>query len=253
MAFGRRKKSGLTTGALSDYRTEDASAGGRQTVNVDAAARGLGVSKKAVRDVIRKSKAKFSDRVLRSLTGRVDADRSDEASPKGLLQAVFGRGARGGAVNAKAAADTLGVSQGTVRRWAAGTQKPSDEHLSSLRTAARRVTSTKRGRKAAADEFRKSALGKASERGSTIYVSVYGYQGPVKESQTYWRDRTIYQPLDTTDVQAMLRAYEEDGDDGFQRWLTDRGNDYMNEGRYHGVDDIWDFADIHDIKFEERP
>lgn len=253
MAFGRRKNSSLSMTDLSNYRTEDDSAGGRQSFDVDEASRRLGVSKKAVRDVIRNAKAKFSDRVLRSLTGRGEADRSQDASPKGLLQAVFGRGARGGAVNAKAASETLGVSQGTVRRWAAGTQKPSDEHLASLKTAARQMTSTKRGRKAAADEFRKSAAGKASQRGDKIYLSVYANQGPIKESETYSRDRTIYHAIDTTDVEAMLRAYEEGGDDGFRSWLTDRGNDYMNEGRYSGEDDIWEFTDIHDIKFEARP
>ena len=66
---------------------------------------------------------------------------------RGMLQAVFGRGPRGGAVNARAAAQSLGVSPGTVRRWAAGTQNPSPGRLAAIRQAARRTTTTKRGRR----------------------------------------------------------------------------------------------------------
>ena len=43
------------------------------------------------------------------------------------------------------------------------------------------------------------------------------------------------------------------GDDGFRSWLTDRGNDYMNEGRYSGEDDIWEFTDIHTMDGERQP
>lgn len=238
---------------LSHSRVESGPGGrSRRAVDVEQAARRLGVSKTAIRDVIATAKQAFSDKVFRSLSGRNEADSSQTASPKGLLQAAFGRGPRGGAVNAKDAAERLGVSVGTVRRWAAGTQQPSREHLLSLRSAVRRVTSTKGGRKAATDAFRNSAAGKAAQRGDRIGMSVYAHQGPTIKSTGYSRDRTIFHRVEATDVEEMLRAYEERGSDGFRDWLCDMGNDYMNEGKYTGKDDIWEFGDIYDVRFEGR-
>lgn len=246
MAFGRRRSSQITMSSLADYRTTDDVPFDGRVVDVDEASRRLGVSKKAVREVIANAKSAFSDKVFRRFTGRAEADRSQSASPRGMLQAAFGGGPRGGAVNAKEAAAALGVSPGTVRRWAAGTQQPSSSRLAALRTAARRVTSTKRGRKAATDAFRKSAAGKAAlQRGTKIWV--YGYQGPpAPKDKDYARDRTIYHHIDTTDVEAMLRAYEEGGDDGFRDWLNNMGRDYMRG-------DPWEFTDIYDLGFDERP
>ena len=92
------------------------------TVNVDSAARGLGASKTEVRQAIRQAEAAQSNTFYRRISGQAEADSTEGTSMRGMLQAVFGRGPRGGAVDARAAAQSLGVSPGTVRRWAAGTQ-----------------------------------------------------------------------------------------------------------------------------------
>lgn len=255
MSFGRRRaRTDITMADLafhqpkSPRKAKDDPVFDGRSVDVDAASQNLQTTKKSVRDALRMAKATFSDLVLARLGDRPQADRSPNATPLGLLQAAFGNGPRGGAVNTKAAADSLGVSPATVRRWAAGTHKPSAQHLAALRTAARQVTSTKRGRKTVTDSFRASDLGKnAVRQGVTIWV--YAYQGPpaVEEDQesNYSRDRTIYINLSADDVQAMLAAYEQRGDAGFRDWLNDIGTSYM-EG------DPWEFTDIYDFGFLER-
>lgn len=246
MAFGRRRSSGITMRDLADYRTNEDKPFDGRSVNVDDAARRLGVSRKAVRDIIANAKSALSDKVFRRLSGRAEADTSRTASARGMLQAAFGRGPRGGPVDTKAAAEALGVARGTVRRWAAGTQQPSFDHLTALRAAARRTTTTKRGRKAAVDEFRSSTTGKAAlQRGTKIWV--YAYQGiPAPKDKDYARDRTIYHDVSAEDLEAMLRAYEQRGDDGFRDWLNDVGKAYMRG-------DDWEFTDIYDLGFDERP
>ncbi|MBU8820355.1 hypothetical protein KL864_31225 [Mycolicibacterium goodii] len=219
-----------------------------RSVDVDHASNKLGTSKKAVREVVRAAKSALSDLILRRLGDRPQADRSPTATSLGLLQAAFGRGPRGGAVNATAAASALAVSPGTIRRWVSGTQKPSVENLTALRTAARRVTSTKRGRKTVTDAFRNSAIGKDALRRGTI-IWVYAFQGPpaVEEDNesNYSRDRTIYHHISPDDVKAMLAAYERGGEAGFRDWLNDMGRKYMQG-------DPWEFTDIYDFGFESR-
>ena len=78
------------------------------TVNVDRAARGLGVSKTEVRQAIRQAEAAQGNTFYRRISGRREADSTEGTSIRGMLQAVFGRGPRGGAVNARAAAQSLG-------------------------------------------------------------------------------------------------------------------------------------------------
>ena len=114
MARNSRRRSRLDTNDLAGYGSV-----ANGTVNVDRAARGLGVSKTEVRQAIRQAEAAQSNTFLRRISGRREADSAEGTSMRGMLQAVFGRGPRGGAVNARAAAQSLGVSPGTVRRWAA--------------------------------------------------------------------------------------------------------------------------------------
>ena len=148
MARSTRRRSPISASDLAGYGSVS-----NGTVDVDRAARGLGASKTEVRQAIRQAEAAQSNTFYRRISGRREADSADGASLRGMLQAVFGRGPRGGAVNAKAAAQSLGVSPGTVRRWAAGTQRPSRGRLAAIRQAARRVTTTKRGRRAATATF----------------------------------------------------------------------------------------------------
>ena len=207
-------------------------------MNVDRAARGLGASKTEVRQAIRQAEAAQSNTFYRRISGRREADFADGASLRGMLQAVFGRGPRGGAVNAKAAAQSLGVSPGTVRRWAAGTQRPSRGRLAAIRQAARRVTTTKRGRRAATADFRTSTQGSQALRaGSKIWVS--GEQGVGGYDQGYARDRRVATDISPEEIDALLRAYEDGGDRGLRDWLKEFFDDKYVAG--------WDFVTIDDF------
>jgi hypothetical protein len=122
--FGRRKKPGTISAAdLGEYGNP-----ARGDVDITAAARGMGTSRTAVRQALAKAKSALSNTFMRGISGRSQADSSSTGSPLGKLQAAFGRGPRGGAVNTRQAADALGVAPATVRRWANGTQQPSPDH-----------------------------------------------------------------------------------------------------------------------------
>ena len=233
MARAGRRRSRITAGDLAGYGSVS-----NGTVDIDRAARGLGASKTEVRQAIRQAEAAQSNTFYRRMSGRREADVADGASARGMLQAAFGRGPRGGAVNAKTAAQALGVSPGTVRRWSAGTQRPSPGHLAALRSAARRSISTKRGRRAATADFRGSAQGRqALRRGSKIWVS--GEQGVGGYDQGYARDRRVAADVTPDEIEAMLRAYEEGGDRGLREWMTGFFDDKYVAG--------WDFVTIDDF------
>jgi DNA-binding transcriptional regulator YdaS (Cro superfamily) len=226
---GRRRRARVSADELAQYGSV---AGG--TVNVERAARGLGVSKREVQQAIRQAEAAQRNTFFRRMTGRRDADVAEGASIRGMLQAAYGRGPRGGAVNARAAAQDLGVSPGTVRRWSAGTQRPSPAHLKALQWAARRAATTKRGRRAATADFRASARGRQALRaGDKLRVS--GTQGP----RDYPRDREVAVDMSPEDVEAMLTAYEEGGDRGLHDWMTD----YLDNNYVAG----WEFLTIDDL------
>lgn len=233
MARNSRRRGSLDANDLADYGSV-----ANGTVNVDRAARGLGVSKTEVRQAIRRAEAAQSNTFFRRISGRREADSAEGTSMRGMLQAVFGRGPRGGAVNARAAAQSLGVSPGTVRRWAAGTQQPSSGRLAAIRQAARRVTSTKRGRRGATADFRSSAQGSQALRGgSKIWVS--GVQGVGGYEKDYSRDRRVATNISPSEIEAMLRAYEDGGDSGLRDWMRE----FFDE-KYV---DQWDFVTIDDF------
>jgi hypothetical protein len=233
MARPRRRRSRITASDLAGYGSVS-----NGTVDVDRAARGLGASKTEVRQAIRQAEAAQSNTFYRRISGRREADAAEGTNPRGMLQAAYGRGPRGGAVNAKAAAQDLGVSPGTVRRWAAGTQRPSLGRLAALRAAARRATTTKRGRRAATADFRSSAQGRQALRtGSKIWVS--GEQGVGGYDQAYARDRRVATDITADELEAMLRAYEEGGDRGLREWMTAFFDDKYVAG--------WDFVTIDDF------
>ena len=94
---GRRRRARITAEDLAQYGSV---AGG--TVNVERAARGLGVSTREVRQAIRQAEAAQSNMFYRRMSRRGDADVAEGASVPGMLQAAYGRGPRGGAVNARA-------------------------------------------------------------------------------------------------------------------------------------------------------
>jgi hypothetical protein len=239
MARPRRRRN-LTGDDLGRYGSVAAG-----TVDVDRAAAGLKVSKRQVRETITQAREKHRQTYFRGISGRREADVTEGASAKGMLLAAFGRGVRGAAVNAKAPAAKLGVAVSTVRRWAAGTQKPSEAHRDALQTAARRASTTKAGRKAATADFRSSAQGqRALTTGTSLWIS--GNQGVGgSDSDQYTRDRTVSQPIDVDDVEAMLRAYEEEGDEGLHDWMRQvMGDKYVAD---------WGFITIDDFGFDSAP
>jgi DNA-binding transcriptional regulator YdaS (Cro superfamily) len=242
--FGRRKKPGTISAAdLGEYGNP-----ARGDVDITAAARGMGTSRTAVRQALAKAKSALSNTFMRGISGRSQADSSSTGSPLGKLQAAFGRGPRGGAVNTRQAADALGVAPATVRRWANGTQQPSPDHAKALTVAARRATSTKAGRRALIDDFRNSAKGKAAmTQGSLTTIRVAGYQGPSGQKarkDDYCRERvTPLAKLTPEHIEAMLRAYEQDGDEGLHRWMTDAAQEKDPSGlvRYH---EDWEYITV---------
>lgn len=185
------------------------------SVDVDRAAKGLKVSKTQVRQALSAAKSEQASVMFRAVSGRESADLGAAASMRGLLQAAYGPGPRGGAVDARAAAKDLGVSVSTIRRWAAGTQNPSADHQSAVRSKARKASRTKDGRRSATRDFRNSDGGRAAlRRGSKLTIS--GDQGP----QDYPRDRSITLDVSADDMEAMLAAYEDGGDAGLHDWMN---------------------------------
>ncbi|MEN4397336.1 helix-turn-helix transcriptional regulator [Mycolicibacterium conceptionense] len=213
-------------------------------VNIDEASRKLRVSKTAVRKAMRQEVINLRSVIYRGITGRRDADVGELTNVMGMLQAVYGYGPRGSKVNAKAAAEALGVSAATVRRWANGSQQPSPDHLKAIKTAARQAASTKAGRRAATEIFRNSDRGrKALAHGARIHIS--GYQGP--ENYAWERDRDVSSdPLTPTEIEELLRAYENGGDKGLLDYLAD----IMDPRYMHGSP--WEFATISDFWIGDR-
>lgn len=211
MVGGAGKKRKITVDDVVVARNEHASVFDLSEANVGAIARKLGATPTAVRRVMRESVKGFADAAFERLSGRKAA----ATDPLSMLQAVFGPGPRGGAVNAREAAKKLGVAPGTVRRWAAGTQKPSADHFKKLRSAAQRATATPSGRKRVAQGFRSTGKGSAATQfGGTVWVK--GYQGPHEknartgeyESYGAARPRTVRMSVSPADVDRILDAYE---------------------------------------------
>lgn len=213
-------------------------------VNIDDASKALRVSKTAVRKAMRQEVVNLRSVIYRGITGRRDADVGELTNVMGMLQAVYGYGPRGSKVNAKAAAEALNVSAGTIRRWANGSQQPSPDHLTAIKTAARQAASTKAGRRAATEVFRNSERGrKALTHGARIHIS--GYQGP--ENYAWERDRDVSSdPLTAAEIEALLRAYEDGGDQGLLNYLAD----IMDPRYMHGSP--WEFATISDFWIGDR-
>lgn len=228
--WNRRRRREISMSDLVNYGAPNGPFDGR-SINIDAAAEDLEVPKSTIRKIISTTRAAFSNTVVRAFTGRTAADTATGASPRGMLQAAFGKGPRGGAVNTKEAAKTLGVSPQTVRRWSAGTQQPSPEHLDAIKGAARKATGTKPGRKDIADEYRKTTTVKRPRK-----IWVDGYQGPGPE---YMRDRRIQFDVSDNDLDAMLRAYEDGGADGFRDWLTGQADSaYLADWEFGTIDEF---------------
>ena len=249
--FRRKRTKGINVRDLANFGNPV-----KGTVDVGAAASHLGVSPTAIKGALAKTQAALSNTFMRAISGRTAADSSAGASLLGKLQAAFGRGPRGGTVNAAAAAEELGVSETTVRRWAKGTQKPSSDHdetLTTLTAAARRATSTKAGRRALIADFRNSANGKAAtSRGATIRISGYqGPSGPKAIKDDYCRDRvTPLSDLTPQHIEDMLRSYEEGGDKGLHKWMTAAAAEPVGADRRPRYAADWEYITIEGFEIE---
>lgn len=197
-------------------------------------------SKNTVAQSDKRAAAAKSSLILQRMSGRSAADISEGATAKGLLQAAYGRGPRGGAVNARKAAEALGVAPSTVRRWAAGTQRPTKEHQGALEKSARRATRTKSGRRAATTDLRASSQGQRMLRGGAkLWVS--GNQGVIEAGEDYRRDRRVGKDIAPSDIEDMFRAYEEGGDSGLHEWIED----FLDKNYVPG----WSLESIDDFSF----
>ncbi|MDA0252550.1 MAG: hypothetical protein O3B27_06080 [Actinomycetota bacterium] len=200
--------------------------------NIAAIASELKASPAEVRRVM---SAAAQERAAAMFSGIAGRKAPDETSPRSMLQAVFGQGPRGGAVNAAAAAKAFKVTANTVRRWAAGTQKPSAQRMKKLKNAARRLTRTKAGRRKSTDACR----ARRGRRPGADTVWVTGWQGPADEYASE-RYRTVKMDVTPDDVDALLDRYEEDGDAGLHDWLTNhyRTNDWggVDGWVFHSID-----------------
>jgi len=236
MARGARKDRKINADDIAEHGSVfDSSAG-----NVNSVAKKLGVSQTAVRRAMRESVQGFADKAFEQLAGRKAAV---EGNPLSMLQSVFGPGPRGGAVNAKAAAKALGVAPGTVRRWAAGTQKPSADHLKGLKNAVKRVTQTKRGRRGVTQGYRNTRKGRqAAQQGGTVWVT--GYQGPsvvdrdgkpTAYGSSRWR--TVRMTVSPADIDKILQAYE-NGLEDLKEALTEIYDRTVAEWEFLTIDDF---------------
>lgn len=181
-------------------------------------------------------------RIFAALTGNASADVSGSTGGdlRGMLMAVGGpSGKTKSGIDLTKAAASLGVSRRTVERWVKTSstgqgQKPSPQHLKSLRTRARQAASTKAGRRGALQTVRDR---KVLSRGARLTVS--GLQGPKVAGRDYMRVRTTQVDLDPLAAQDMLAAYEAGGDKGFMGWMTQfYGDQYVDDWAFDGFDNI---------------
>ncbi|ASL18298.1 helix-turn-helix domain-containing protein [Mycobacterium intracellulare] len=228
----RRRRRDISAGDLVPYGSV-----ANREVRVDLAAMRLRTSKTAVREAIRDAAARLRNVFYRAISGLPEADVGELTNIKGMLQAAYGKGPRGGEVDANKAGEALGVSPATIRRWARGTQQPSADHLKALKSAARKAATTKAGRRRATASFRASERGrKALDKGATIHIS--GYQAP--SGYEHERDRVCSQRLTGQEIEDLLRAYEEGGERGLCDWLTG-----IMDRKYLGD---WTFGTIEDFR-----
>lgn len=147
--------------------------------------------------------------------------RADDAEPepRDMLRDIYGSNARGG-VDAKAAAEDLGVSERTVRRWAKD-GIPSHAKGAGVRESHQQWRASPEGRQSAMNTRRESRL---RSRGTTIR-----FKGRVKVSQE-WRKRDIEFPISSEDAGDLLDALLAGNDEA----ALDIFADAMGDGFFGG-------------------
>lgn len=222
VATAGERKSTNATWAAGPFDTSDA--------NVAEIAELLKASPAEVRKVMRQA---AQERAAAMFTGLTGQPAPDDNSPRSLLQAIFGKGPRGGAVNAAAAAKALKVTPNTVRRWAAGTQKPAPDRMKKIRSAARRLTTSKAGRRKTTAAHRKRRPKPPPGGFDTVWVT--GWQGPTDEYSSD-RHRTVKMDITADQIDELLDKYEQEGDPGLHEWLTEHYSKTVSDWAFHTID-----------------
>lgn len=164
--------------------------------------------------------------IFEGLTGREGASSIDRTAPTdvhSMLMARFAHTWRGQErVNTREAAAELGVSQRTVQRWLKAGRMPAGATHRRLALSIRQQATRKHGRQAAAAAARDRLAPMLQRRGG-VRLRVHGFQGapPGPGMKDYRRGRNAYFDLSEAQLDAMLDAYEQDGDEGMQIWLNE--------------------------------
>lgn len=222
-------------------------------IDTRKAAREMGISHYEVKKyaaVATPPPAMNRGQVFTAMTGLRGADVSGESvgqdgQPKGdlrgMLLAVGGKSSRTkSGIDLTAAAKKLGVSRRTAERWVQSSeqgkgQRPSAKHLDNLTERARQAATTKAGRTGHAQKLRQSM-----SRGGTLEVT--GLQGPNRAQTDYLRDATVTKDLSPEDAEAMINAWENGGDAGFESWMSG----FMGDRQMTG----WTVSSVSDLSIK---
>ena len=131
-------------------------------------------------------------------------------TPRAMLAAMYGRGARG-RVNTRAAAEALGVSQRTVQRWIKDRKLPSSAAGDAVRAQHQRWRDSPAGRS--------STLGRKL-RGQLAGARRFTFSGDVKvSSDVRKRPQMLVQGWPPENMQALIDRLEAGDDAGAHREL----------------------------------
>lgn len=176
-----------------------------------------------------------------ALTGRTDTEVSGRGDNiRGMLLAVGGASDRTrSGIDLTAAAKKLGRDRRTLERWVKKADgglgsSPSTKHLKDLKLRSRQAATTQAGRKSAVKGNRDQLTAERRK------VSLAGKQGITRAGQTYIRDTTTETDVSPEQLDAMLNAYEQGGDQGFLKWATAHWDEEYIDG--------WGFVDISEIE-----
>lgn len=172
--------------------------------------------------------------LFQAFTGRSGAQTSGKApgDVRGMLNTLYGTSRQGhAAVDTRAAAKGLGVSQRTVQRWLKNDSKPAGENLAKLAKKSRQAATTKRGR---AQAVRRTS--NALYRKNGVKVEVRGWQGPTNDPE-YKRNRRATQNISPEQYEQLMNAYAEAGDEGAMAYLEGVFHEkYVNDWQFNTVD-----------------
>ena len=189
-------------------------------------------------DAMRRADPRLSDKIARGVLGEAPWKPGAKDPTSELLTRAFGRGPRGGKVDAAAAAKALGVSRSSVSNWANG-KAISKGNRAKLVAKARRVARSQRTTK----KGRRQAL---SRSGLSLSVPgkimLTGTQGPVNTSDNMREDRLCAVGMNPEQHQQYLEAWAEHGDQGALSFLQQHYSDnYARD---------WDIGQVDHIGFK---